>query len=102
MSVPSKTLAQSRLTPRVLAARLMQGRGPISADRRKFMAGLAFIAPALAALGATFIYPLVYNAWLSLHSYNLAEIYLGVRFVGLGNYAEILRDPYFWSALRNS
>ena len=44
----------------------------------------------------------MYNLWLSLHSYNLAELYLGIHFVGLANYAAELRDSQFWSALRNS
>ena len=50
----------------------------------------------------TFLYPLAYNAWLSLHSYNLAELYRGTRFIGLQNYADILQDPYFWNGFRNS
>ncbi len=69
---------------------------------RKTLTGVLFIAPALLTLAATFLYPLVYNLWLSLHSYNLAELYLGIRFVGLGNYVDILQDAYFWSAFRNS
>jgi multiple sugar transport system permease protein len=77
-------------------------RARISQDPRKSLAGLAFIGPALAMLAATFLYPLAYNLWLSLHSYNLAELYLGIRFVGLRNYAEILQDPYFWNGFRNS
>ena len=62
-------------------------------DLRKLFVGLLFVAPALITLAAVFIYPLVYNFWLSFHSYNLAELYLGIRFVGLGNYSEILQDP---------
>jgi multiple sugar transport system permease protein len=64
--------------------------------------GVCFLAPALITLAATFLYPLAYNLWLSLHSYNLAELYLGIHFVGLDNYITQLKDPYFWSALRNS
>jgi multiple sugar transport system permease protein len=64
--------------------------------------GLLYVAPALVFLGVTFLYPLAYNAWLSLHSYNLAELYRGTRFIGLQNYADILQDPYFWNGFRNS
>jgi multiple sugar transport system permease protein len=70
--------------------------------RRRWVLGLCFIAPALLTLIATFVYPLGYNLWLSLHSYNLSELYLGIHFVGLRNYATELADPYFWSALQNS
>jgi multiple sugar transport system permease protein len=63
---------------------------------------MCFLAPALITLAATFLYPLAYNLWLSVQSYNLAEVYLGIRFVGLDNFVVELRDPYFWSALGNS
>lgn len=78
------------------------GRPPLSLALRKSLIGVLFIAPALITLAATFVYPLAYNLWLSLHSYNLAEVYRGIQFVGLRNYAEILQDPYFWNAFRNS
>jgi multiple sugar transport system permease protein len=70
--------------------------------RRRSLIGLCFLAPALLTLAATFIYPVLYNLWLSLHSYNLSELYRGIHFVGMQNYAAELSDPYFWSALRNS
>jgi multiple sugar transport system permease protein len=70
--------------------------------RRRSLTGLGFVAPALLTLVATFVYPLSYNLWLSLHSYNLSELYLGIHFVGLRNYFAALNDPYFWTALRNS
>lgn len=60
------------------------------------------MAPALITLAAVFLYPVAYNAWLSFQFYNLAQLYRGIHFVGLGNYLATLGDPYFWSALRNS
>jgi multiple sugar transport system permease protein len=69
---------------------------------QKLLLGLLYIAPAFAVLAATYLYPLVYNLWLSVHSFNLAEVYLGTRFIGLRNYVDILHDPYFWNAFRNS
>ena len=71
-------------------------------DGRKLVLGLLFIAPALLTLAATFLYPVGYNLWLSLHSYNLVQLYLGFRFVGIDNYLATLKDPYFWNGLRNS
>jgi multiple sugar transport system permease protein len=71
-------------------------------DQKRLVLGLLFVAPALVTLGATFLYPVGYNLWLSLHSYNLAEVYLGTHFIGLSNYTSELKDPQFWSALRNS
>src|SRR5215218_7791910 len=74
----------------------------IRENLRMSSGGLLYVAPALIFLGVTFLYPLAYNAWLSLHSYNLAELYRGTRFIGLQNYFDILQDPYFWNGFRNS
>src|SRR5262249_11269229 len=79
-----------------------QTRSPMPMGMRRSLLGLLFIAPALITLAATFVFPLAYNLWLSLLSYNLAELYLGIRFAGLRNYTEILQDSYFWNAFRNS
>jgi multiple sugar transport system permease protein len=68
---------------------------------RHWMAVL-FMAPAFIAIFATLIYPLAYNAWLSLHRFNLTRLYEGQRFVGLNNYLTALGDPNLWNALKNS
>jgi multiple sugar transport system permease protein len=96
LSTGSKALERAR--PESQSGSLLQSRH----IRQRLALGLAFIAPALVTLAATFLYPLGYNLWLSFHSYNLAELYLGINFVGLDNYLAELKDPYFWSALRNS
>lgn len=87
---------------RVLSAGRSRRRHRFRFLRKRSVAGFFFIAPALLTLAATFVYPVCYNLWLSLHSYNLSELYLGIHFVGLQNYTAALGDPYFWSALRNS
>jgi ABC-type sugar transport system permease subunit len=102
MPMESKALAPSKPVPGALEANPSRHRAPISISTRKTLMGMLFIAPALFMLAATFFYPLAYNFWLSLRSYNLAELYLGNRFIALSNYLEILKDPYFWNALRNS
>jgi multiple sugar transport system permease protein len=107
MLVQSEALATPDSTGRQGFARVRPGRGPrrlwlISEELQKSLLGLLFVGPALVTLLATFLYPLAYNVWLSLHSYNLAELYLGTHFIGLRNYSGILQDPYFWNAFRNS
>src|SRR4051812_36294287 len=100
---PKVLTASSRGTgPRALGRAASQNRRRIRENLRRSSLGLLYVAPALIFLGATFLYPLAYNVWLSLHSYNLAELYLGTRFIGLRNYVEILHDPYFWNGFRNS
>jgi len=62
--------------------------------------GRAFVLPALLALALLAAYPLVYMLWLSLQERQLV---LGVaRFVGLANFAALLRDHRFWNALGNT
>jgi|SRR5579884_2244237 len=69
---------------------------------KRIATGFAFMAPAIAVLCAVLLYPIAYNVWLSLHSYNLSELYLGKHWVGLHNYWLELHDAFFWRALRNS
>jgi multiple sugar transport system permease protein len=44
------------------------------------------------------IYPLIYSANLSLYT---KKIIGGVTFVGLANYAKVLKDSNFWEGIRN-
>ncbi len=56
--------------------------------------------PAVAYLVLLTQVPFLYAIWLSLHSWNLLEPYLGKPFVGLHNFAfELFSDPTFWPAL---
>ena len=55
------------------------------------------IAPAVFLMLAVTAYPIIYAVWLSLHRYNLASP-ADTQFVGLGNYATILTDKYWWTA----
>jgi multiple sugar transport system permease protein len=60
-----------------------------------------FLAPALVVLGVFFLLPVLGALILSLTDYDLyalADI-RNLRFVGLGNYWELLHRPLFWSAL---
>ncbi|MFQ5829636.1 MAG: carbohydrate ABC transporter permease [Candidatus Methylomirabilia bacterium] len=62
-------------------------------DRR---AGLAFLAPALIALGALTVYPGVWVLWLSLQ--HRIPVFGVARFAGLGHYEFLAGDPRFWNA----
>jgi multiple sugar transport system permease protein len=59
----------------------------------------AMIAPAQALLIGAIFLPGLYVFWLSL---NKSSFGMAPSFVGLANYAEILADPYFWRAFRNT
>ena len=64
------------------------------------MPGWSFLAPSALLLGAFVGYPIVRSAWMSLHEWS----YLNPRhrWLGLGNYRELLADDRFWNALRNT
>jgi multiple sugar transport system permease protein len=62
--------------------------------------GEKFTAPALFLLACVTIYPVCYVFFLSLQRRLL--IFDISRFVGLGNYAFLLRDDRFWNALGNT
>jgi multiple sugar transport system permease protein len=67
-------------------------------------AAWTFIAPALVVIGAFFLVPVVAAFALSMTDfdlYALADI-RNLRFVGLGNYVDILKTPLFWKSLGNT
>jgi multiple sugar transport system permease protein len=59
--------------------------------------GYAFLLPALILFGLVIAYPLYKLFALSLYQTGL---FTGTKFVGLQNYAEMLRDPRFWTSMR--
>ncbi|RDI52945.1 carbohydrate ABC transporter membrane protein 1 (CUT1 family) [Nocardia mexicana] len=62
-------------------------------------AGIGFIAPNLAAVVVFLLFPLGFSLYLSFHSWDL---FGPMRFAGLGNYRQLLDDPLFYIALRNT
>lgn len=66
--------------------------------------GLWFAAPALAAIALFFFVPVAAALGLSLTDFDIYALADSgtLRFVGLRNYAELLRDPVFWTAFRNT
>lgn len=59
-----------------------------------------FLAPWALALSVFWLYPLGYAFYLSLTKYYTLRN--EAVFVGLGNYAHILQDGFFWQALQNT
>jgi multiple sugar transport system permease protein len=73
----------------------------ISSTRRSAWTPFWFLAPALVITGAIVVVPVVQTIWLSLQDYLLYEPD-AAAFVGLGNFAAILRDEVFWISLWHS
>lgn len=59
-----------------------------------------FMAPTIIALLLTTIFPLLYSIFISLFNWNLVKPDTKWQFVGLRNYANILKNPEYLSALK--
>jgi len=57
---------------------------------------LLFVAPALAVMGAVIIFPWLFTLFMSVHDWKIGQ---SRTFVGLENYARLLTDERFLSAL---
>ena len=71
---------------------------------KRNLAGWIFIAPAMSAIAVFFALPVLAALAMSLTDfdiYALADID-NLRFVGLGNYIALLKNPLFWKALGNT
>jgi multiple sugar transport system permease protein len=68
------------------------------------LAAWVFVAPALIVLGVFFGLPVISALVLSLTDFDLYALadWHNLRFVGLGNYGELLRMPIFWKSLGNT
>lgn len=60
---------------------------------------LGLIAPAQAMVFALIVVPAAWLLWLSFHTSSFGA---QTVWVGFGNYARILADPFFWRALWNT
>jgi ABC-type sugar transport system permease subunit len=61
-----------------------------------------FVAPALVAVALVALFPIAWTIWESLHLHDLRMPWRGRPFIGLDNYAEIVRDGRFWGALAHT
>jgi multiple sugar transport system permease protein len=61
--------------------------------------GLLFVAPFLLLYSIILIFPLLRGMWLSL---NQVDLFGAGHFVGAGNYARLLDDPVFGTAMVNT
>lgn len=63
-----------------------------------------FLGPALFLIGTFFFLPIAAALLLSLTDFDIYAIasFANARFVGLANYAAILDNPVFWTAVRNT
>lgn len=58
-----------------------------------------FLAPAIIALLALTLYPLVYSLYISMTAWNLSVPSTQGQFIGLKNYTDTLASKEFWAAI---
>jgi multiple sugar transport system permease protein len=75
----------------------VSGGGSLERERRQ---AYLLVAPAVVVLAGVALYPILAAVWLSLHRFIL--VFGERRFTGLDNYAFLLSDARFWSALGNT
>ena len=63
-----------------------------------------FLAPALVLIGIFFFLPVAASFFLSVTDFDIYAVgdLSNARFVGVRNYAELVRNPLFWTAVRNT
>jgi multiple sugar transport system permease protein len=64
--------------------------------RRRKLAGLFYVAPALAFVLLFTVAPFVQMLWMSLHNWSLLT---GQKFIGLKNFAKAYNDSQFWVSM---
>lgn len=70
---------------------------PMSEQKTAFL----YVLPSLVIIGIVSLYPIIRTIWLSLYSMQL-QFADETHFVGLKNYAFLLKDKRFWDSLWNT
>jgi multiple sugar transport system permease protein len=62
------------------------------------------VSPSLLLIALVAAYPIAYAIWLSLHEYSVrvAGLSRWAGTFGLRNYSNVLQDPEFWDAVKNT
>ena len=76
-------------------------RPALSRRARELLTGYLYLLPVALALGATVLFPILKAMQMSLYNHVLIKPQ-EYGFIGLANYARLLRDDVFWLSLWNS
>lgn len=66
---------------------------------RRTKLGYLLLLPALLLIGTLILYPTLETVYNSFFLYRTQTAAQGISFIGLGNYAKLLKDHVFWDAL---
>lgn len=62
------------------------------------MLALVLVTPTLIIVFGLTVYPIISAFWISLHQLDLIKARNQMPFIGLANYAQLLRSSYFWDS----
>ena len=76
----------------------------VSTGQANARVGWLFLAPALILIAVFFFIPVAAALLLSFTDFDIYAVgdFDNARFIGLQNYGRLLRDPLFWTALKNT
>ncbi|MFN8579779.1 MAG: sugar ABC transporter permease [Gemmatimonadaceae bacterium] len=107
LALPNQVLTSIGLaTIGIAAASLLLAAAWMNSSRRPWTVRLetwtawSFPAPSALHLIVFTAAPLLFTLWVSMHDWDLLRA--ATPFVGLANYREMIADPLFWKALRNT
>ena len=77
---------------------------PLVTSRAETRAAWLFLLPALTILGLYFLLPILAGLALSFTDFDLYSLAdtANLRVIGLRNFASLLSEPLFWTAMRNT
>lgn len=88
-------------TPRQNPRAMVSGRPKItSRTRNESLAGYVLILPAVTLYAVFVVWPLLGTVRFSFFDWN--GVSAAMDFVGINNYVDLFRDPYFWNTLKNN
>lgn len=70
--------------------------------RREGFFGLIFVIPEVIGILVFGVFPLLFSLYLSFCEWNLVGGLSSIKFIGLDNFARILSDDKFYTALKNN
>ncbi len=74
--------------------------GRPSGHWRRHARAYLFLGPSMLILLVFVAYPIVQSLWMSLHDWSFFTPHH--RWIGLANYREMIHDPRFWNAFKNT
>ncbi len=74
----------------------------MSKNWKSNLTGYAFIAPNILGFLAFTIFPILFSLFISFTNWDYTQGFGAITFIGLQNYLDIWKDPWFTDSLRNT